>query len=133
MGRTSRRGRVRGRLVASIVLAVLGLAIAAFFGLLLAVADCGAACVARGERAVALAFVSVGFGMLVYAASYRLSQYRAVAWGLLLAGLVAAASIGWIVLRDGARGLAVWALVAALVVAAVGGWMRFAIRDGAPV
>lgn len=114
-----------GTIVASVALVVAGLALAGFYYLLFAIADCGGGCVARGERAVPVALFAIGIGMMG-AGAVRLrggSRRRTAGWGLAIAGLVA--GIGAAVLfAEGTGGLVWWLLAGAIAALLAGGWLR---------
>lgn len=93
-------------------IAIAGLAIVAFFTLLLGIADCGPDCVARGERAPVFALIGLGAFLLTLGIALRGGARRAVGLALLVGGAVALAGTLWTV-ADGARGWMAWATLAA--------------------
>jgi hypothetical protein len=121
--------RMRGRTLVAAALVLAGLALAAFYILLFAIADCSGDCVAAGERAVPLALVGAGAGLVAAGLALRRGRRLALGVGLVAGGALAALAIVWIMASEGARGMAVWLLVAALALAAAGG---FALRSRAP-
>lgn len=111
------------RVVSSVVLIVAGIALAAFYYLLFAIADCSADCVAAGERAVPVGLVALGIGLVIAGiALFRTATRQAIGWGLSGAGLVA--GIGCVLLFAEDTGGLVWVLVVAALVALVAGGIR---------
>lgn len=113
----------RGRTLIAAMLVVAGLALATFFWLVFAITDCSADCMAAGERAVPLALVGTGFGLVVAGFLFRRSTPRAVASGFLAGGALGAVAIGWIMVSEGSRGQATWLLLVMVALAVVGAWM----------
>lgn len=112
---------VLARRLLAALLVLAGVALAGFFWLLFAIADCSVDCQRAGERAVPLALVGAGLGLVVAGALLcRGGGRRALAWGLVAAGALAAAAIAWIMLTEGSRGQATWLLLASVVVAGLG-------------
>lgn len=108
-------------LLALLVLA--GLAVMAFFGLLLAIADCGPACVRRGERAPAMLLIGGGALLVALGLSLRLGARRAAGVGLASGGAIALLGLAWTI-ADGARGAATWvSLAVAIGACVVGAWL----------
>lgn len=113
-----------GKVAIAVLLMASGLALAAFFGLLLAIADCGSGCVSAGERAVPVGLIGLGAGLVTAGATLlRLTVKRAIGWGIAVAGLVSA--LGCIVLfAEGSRGMAYGICAAGLAAIFVGGTLR---------
>ena len=114
------------RTLAAVLLVVVGLAVAAFFGLLLGIADCGPACQARGERAPVYAFIGVGLGLAAMGVTLRTGTMRATGVGMLCGGLVAMNGALYVIWAEAGRGAIVWVTLAAGVgFVLVGAWLRF--------
>jgi len=95
------------RLAIATALVVVGVSLAAFYALLFTIADCGADCQARGERAAVYALVGVGIGLAVFGATLGKGAARAAFLALVAGGL---ACSGWslMALATGENGW-VWA------------------------
>jgi len=116
-----------GRTATAMLLILAGVACAGFFGLLLGIADCGPDCERDGERAPVFAFIGLGVFLLVMGALMLagVDTLRAVAWGMLIGGLLAFGATLWITI-GGARGTYVWVTLAISAGdAAIGAWLAF--------
>lgn len=114
------------RLAIAILLVVAGVTIAGFFGLLLGIADCSAACQARGERAPVYAFIGAGIGLVAMGLTLRTGTMRATGVGMLCGGLVAMNGALYVIWAEAGRGAMVWVtLVAGGGFVLVGAWLRF--------
>lgn len=111
----------RARLAFSIALIAGGLALAVFYYLLFAIADCSAACVVAGERAVPLGLIGVGLGLATAGATlFRMEPRRALGWGLSSAGVTTVVGCAVLIFGEGSAGLAYWIGAVGLVEAGAG-------------
>lgn len=113
----------RGRALVAALLVISGVALAAFFWLVFAISDCSETCQLAGERAVPLALVGAGFGLVAGGIAVRRGPARAAGSGFLAGGALGALAIAWIMLTENARGQASWLLMVTLALAALGAWM----------
>lgn len=112
------------RLLAALLVAV-GLALAAFFWLLFAIADCSADCQAAGERAVPVALVGAGLGVVVAGAVlWKRDAWRAAGWGAIAAGGLAAAGSLLLFATEGVGRLTIWVAFGSLLVTIAGSVLR---------
>lgn len=121
---------MRWRSIVAAFLTAGGLTVAAFYTFLFGMADCAAGCVARGEQAVVIALVGVGIGMFGAGVLLRRDPPRALAVGLLAAGVSASAGIAYN-MAQGARGIAIALLAVALATAVLGAWLWWRQRERA--
>lgn len=113
------------RLTLRFGLIALGLAIAAFFGMLLLIGDCGPDCLARGERAPVFVLLGLGVFLAALGATLGKGALRATGLAMLAGGVLATAGTLWTV-ADGARGAMAWvSLAVGAGCAAVGAWLAF--------
>lgn len=94
----------RRRRLAAVLLVLVGLAIAGFFALLLGIADCTAACQARGERAPVYASIGLGVGLAATGVTLRAGTSRAIGVGMLCGGLVAMNGALYVLWAEAGRG-----------------------------